>query len=170
MRKTFDRRVVPDFALGFIRACQERVPCHLGGGAALAGVYLGHRTTGDVDLFVHDAEDMRALAGLLPAAAAAAASDCSLIRDAGHLVRAHLDSRDGQSVEVDLVYEPVADIEPPPPKIEGIEVESLAEASSKGSATFSRKTSAAAHLPPSVASSPWRLVSGRPPASTIPCK
>jgi hypothetical protein len=127
MRKTFDRRVVPDFALGFIRACQERVPCHLGGGAALAGAYLGHRTTGDVDLFVHDAEDMRALVGLLPAAAAAAASDCSLLRDAGHLVRAHLDSRDGQSVEVDLVYEPVADIEPPPPKIEGIEVESLAE-------------------------------------------
>jgi hypothetical protein len=127
MHKTFDRRVVPDFALGFIRACQERIPCHLGGGAALAGVYLGHRTTGDIDLFVHDAEDMRALAGLLPAAAAAAASDCSLLRDAGHLVRAHLESRSGQSLEVDLVYEPIVDIEPPPPKIEGIEVESLAE-------------------------------------------
>lgn len=127
MRKTFDRRIVPDFALGFIRACQERVPCHLGGGAALAGVYLGHRTTGDIDLFVHDSEDMRALAGLLPSAAAAAASDCSLIRDVGHLVRAHLDSRDGRQMEVDLVYEPVADIEPPPSKIEGIEVESLAE-------------------------------------------
>jgi Nucleotidyl transferase AbiEii toxin, Type IV TA system len=127
MRKTFDRRVVPDFAVGFIRACQERIPCHLGGGAALAGVYLGHRTTGDIDLFVHDAEDMRVLVGLLPAAAAAAAaSDCSLIRDAGHLVRARLESRDEQSVEVDLIHEPVADVAPPP-KIEGIEVESLAD-------------------------------------------
>lgn len=70
MRKSFDRRVVPDFVLDFVRACQTRIPCHLGGGAALAGVYLGHRMTGDVDLFVHDAEEMRALVGLLPGAAA----------------------------------------------------------------------------------------------------
>ena len=41
MRKTFDRRVVPDSVLDFVRACQVRIPCHLGGGAALAGVYLG---------------------------------------------------------------------------------------------------------------------------------
>jgi hypothetical protein len=68
MRQTFDRRVVPDFVLDFVRACQARVSCHLGGGAALAGAYLGHRTTGDIDLFVHDAEDMRALVGLLPGA------------------------------------------------------------------------------------------------------
>lgn len=127
MSKTFDRRVVPDFGLDFVRACQTRIACHLGGGAALAGVYLGHRTTGDVDLFVHDAEDMRALIALLPAAAAEAGSDSTVIRDVGHLVRAHLDSRDGKSVEVDVVYEPVADIAPPPPKIEGIEIESLAD-------------------------------------------
>ena len=72
MRKTFDRRVVADFVLDFVRACQRRVPCHLGGGAALAGAYLGHRTTGDIDLFVHDAEEMRALVGLLPGVAAEA--------------------------------------------------------------------------------------------------
>src|SRR3954471_16105662 len=52
MRKTFDRRVVPDFALDFVRACQRRIPCHLGGGAALAGAYLGHRMTGGIDLFI----------------------------------------------------------------------------------------------------------------------
>ncbi|HVT58887.1 MAG TPA: nucleotidyl transferase AbiEii/AbiGii toxin family protein [Thermoanaerobaculia bacterium] len=126
MRKTFDRRVVPDFALGFLRACQTRVPCHLGGGAALAGVYLGHRTTGDLDLFVHDSEDMRALARLLPDAAADAGTDFTLLRDAGHLVRAQLEARDGRSLEVDLVYEPIADIEAPPP-IEGVVIESLAD-------------------------------------------
>lgn len=127
MRNTFDRRVVPDFALGFVRACQTRSSCHLGGGAALSGAYLGHRTTGDVDLFVHDAEEMRALVGLLPAAADEAGASCSLLRDAGHLVRAHLETQDGQSVEVDLVYEPVADIAPPPAPVEGIVIESLAD-------------------------------------------
>lgn len=59
MRKAFDRRVVPDHALDFVRACQQLVPCHLGGGAALGGVYLGHRATGDVDLFIHEATDLR---------------------------------------------------------------------------------------------------------------
>ena len=51
MRETFDRRVVPAAVLDFVRACQIRLPCHLGGGAALSGAYLGHRTTGDIDLF-----------------------------------------------------------------------------------------------------------------------
>jgi hypothetical protein len=127
MRKTFDRRVVRDSVLDFVRACQVRVPCHLGGGAALSGVYLGHRTTGDIDLFVHDAEDMRALVGLLPAAAAEAGVGVTLLRDVGHLVRAQLTAQDGNSVEVDVVHEPVADIAAPPPPVEGIVVESLAD-------------------------------------------
>src|ERR1043165_7952386 len=99
MRKTFDRRVVPDFVLDFIRACQTRIPCHLGGGAALAGAYLGHRTTGDVDLFVHDAEEMRALVGLLPSAAKDAKASVTLLRDVGHLVRAQLGTGDGPGIE-----------------------------------------------------------------------
>jgi nucleotidyltransferase AbiEii toxin of type IV toxin-antitoxin system len=126
MRKTFDRRVVPDFVLDFVRACQARVPCHLGGGAALAGAYLGHRTTGDIDLFVHDAEAMRALVGLLPDAAAEAGGGVTVLRDVGHLVRAQLEARDGHSVEVDVVHEPAADIAAPPP-VEGIIIESLAD-------------------------------------------
>lgn len=125
MRKTFDRRVVPDFVLDFVRACQERIPCHLGGGAALAGAYLGHRTTGDIDLFCHDAGDMRALVGLLPSAAADARIGVSVVRDVGHLVRAQLEAPDGNSIEVDVVHEPVADIATPPPQIEGIVIESL---------------------------------------------
>jgi hypothetical protein len=127
MRETFDRRVVPDFVLDFVRACQGRILCHLGGGAALAGVYLGHRTTGDVDLFVHDAEDMRSLVSLLPGAASDAGIGVTLLRDVGHLVRAKLEARDRDSVEVDIVHEPVADIAAPPPPIEGIVIESLTD-------------------------------------------
>jgi hypothetical protein len=127
MRKTFDRRVVPDSVLGFVRACQERIPCHLGGGAALAGAYLGHRTTGDIDLFVHDGEAMRALVGLLPDAAKQAGSVVTLLRDVGHLARAQLVAQDGNSVEVDIVHEPVADVAAPPPPIEGIVIESLTD-------------------------------------------
>lgn len=108
MRKTFDRRVIPDFVLDFVRACQTRIPCHLGGGAALAGAYLGHRMTRDVDLFVHDAEEMRALVGLLPSAAAEAGIGITLLRDVGHLVRAQLEGGAGHSVEVDVVHEPIA--------------------------------------------------------------
>jgi hypothetical protein len=124
--KTLDRRVVPEFAVGFVRACQERVPCHLGGGAALAGGYLAHRTTGDIDLFVHQSEAMRELAGLLPAAAAEAGCSWTLLRDAGHLVRARLAAADGSVVEVDVVAEPVGDLEAPT-TIEGIEIESLVD-------------------------------------------
>jgi hypothetical protein len=127
MRKTFDRRVVPDFVLDFVRACQTRIPCHLGGGAALAGAYLGHRMTGDIDLFVHDAAEMRSLVSLLPSAAADAGTGVTLLRDVGHLVRAQLEGRDGNIVEVDVVHEPVADIAAPPLPVEGIVIESLAD-------------------------------------------
>ena len=126
MRETFDRRVIPARVLDFVRACQARVPCHLGGGAALSGAYLGHRMTGDVDLFSHDREDMRALVGLLGDAAAEAGVSVTVLRDVGHLVRARLEA--GEVVtEVDVVYEPSADVEPPPPPIEEIVVESLAD-------------------------------------------
>lgn len=127
VRKTFDRRVVPDFVLDFVRDCQRRIPCHLGGGAALAGAYLGHRMTGDIDLFVHDAEDMRALVGVLPRAAADTGIKVTLLRDVGHLVRARLHDQEGNSVEVDVVHEPVADLVAPPPPIEEIVIESLTD-------------------------------------------
>ncbi len=124
MRESFDRRVISAPVLDFVRACQSRIPCHLGGGAALAGAYLGHRMTGDIDLFSHDREDMRALVSLLPEAAAEAGVSITVLRDVGHLVRARLET--GKTVtEVDVVHEPAADLEPPPRPIEGIVIESL---------------------------------------------
>lgn len=125
MRKTFDRRVVQDYVLDFVRSCQRHIPSHLGGGAALAGIYLGHRMTGDIDLFVHDAEEMRSLVGFLPRAATEVGVGLTLLRDVGHLVRAQIADGDGNSIELDVVHEPVADISAPPPPIEGVIVESL---------------------------------------------
>lgn len=127
MRKSFDRRVVPDFVLDFVRACQARVPCHLGGGAALAGAYLGHRTTGDVDLFVHNAEEMRSLVSLLPSVAEEAGISVTLLRDVGHLVRAQIVDSNGSRIEADIVHEPIADIATPPPPLEGVVIESLTD-------------------------------------------
>ncbi len=126
MRNRFDRRVVSETVLDFIRGCQQRVPCHLGGGAALAGAYLGHRTTGDVDLFVHDREDMRALVRILADVATAVGVKVSVQRDVGYLVRAQISSPQGET-ELDVVHDPVADVERPPPPVEGIVVESLAD-------------------------------------------
>jgi len=127
VRETFDRRVVPDFVIAFVRACQARITCHLGGGAALAGAYLGHRMTGDVDLFVHDGDEMRTLVGLLPGIAVDCGIEVTLLRDVGHLVRAQLADRSGQTIEADIVHEPVADIASPPAPLEGILIESLTD-------------------------------------------
>jgi hypothetical protein len=117
--------VVSDPVLEFVRACQRRVPCHLGGGAALAGAYLAHRTTGDIDLFVHGEEEMRTLVGFLAEAGSEAGLVVAIQRDVGHLVRAQLTDPAGSSVEVDVVHEPVADLSPSPPSLEGVVVESL---------------------------------------------
>ncbi len=126
MRSRFDRRVVSVSVLDFIRGCQQRVPCHLGGGVALAGAYLGHRRTGDVDLFAHDAEDMRTLVRIAPDVAAESGVAMTVQRDVGYLVRARIEFPGGET-ELDIVHESVGDIEPPPPPLEGIVVESFAD-------------------------------------------
>lgn len=37
------------------------MPCHLAGGAALSGLHLAHRLSADIDLFCHEAKDVRDL-------------------------------------------------------------------------------------------------------------
>lgn len=126
MRSSFDRRVIPEELLTFIRACQERVPAHLAGGAALSGAYLSHRLSGDIDLFCHRMEDVRALVSELPAICKERGVLFDLVRDAGSFVRARV--RSGQlDLELDLVHEAVADIEPPPPPLDGVVVESFTD-------------------------------------------
>lgn len=125
MRNAFDRRVVPDAALELVRACQRRVPCHLGGGAALSGAHLAHRLSGDLDLFCHERTDVRTLVRELPDVAREAGLAIYLARDAGTFVRAVVTLPD-RTLELDLLHEGTADLEAPP-ALEGVVLESLAD-------------------------------------------
>lgn len=125
MRPSFDRRVLADDALAFIRAGQARVTCHLGGGAALAGAYLGHRRSGDIDLFVHERQPMRELVELLPDLAAQVGGRHEARRDAGHHHRGVLFLPSG-ALEIDVVHEPSRDLAGAE-RIEDVLVESLVD-------------------------------------------
>jgi hypothetical protein len=122
----FDRRVLPEAVLGLVRALQQRAPSHLAGGAALGGLYLAHRLSSDVDLFCHEAESVRTLVRALPDVARECSAEIRVVRDAGGFVRASV-ALPGHTLELDLVHEAVLDIEPPPPPVEGIIVESYAD-------------------------------------------
>jgi len=126
VNKQFDRRVLDDASLEFVRACQRRVPCHLGGGAALAGAFLSHRLSRDIDLFCHDAREHRELARELGTVAAECGASLSVQRDGGTFLRAEL-TLATRVLVVDVVHETQADLEPPPPAIESVVVESLAD-------------------------------------------
>ena len=125
MRSTFDPRVVPADVVDVLRACQERVPCRLGGGAALSGAHLSHRLSRDVDLVCRRPEDVRALVRELPEIARQANAKIDLVRDAGTFVRATV-TTSSQSLELDAVYEATPPIEDGP-TLEGIALESLAD-------------------------------------------
>jgi len=121
---SFDARVLPDDVLGVLRACQERVPCRLGGGAALSGAHLGHRTSRDVDLVCRKSDDVRSLVRELSEVARQANATIQLVRDAGTFVRATVVTSAARSLELDAVYEATPAIEAGP-SLEGIALESL---------------------------------------------
>lgn len=123
MLPRFDRRVLSDEALEFVRACQASTPCHLAGGVALAGAFLAHRVSHDLDLFVHDRAVHRHLVEELPGIADRLGSELHVLRDSGSHVRATLDLG-GSALEVDVVYEPVSDLAAPC-ALEGVTLESF---------------------------------------------
>jgi hypothetical protein len=124
--KTFDRRVIGDEMLAFVRVCQAEAPCHLGGGVALAGAHLAHRLSGDVDLFCHDHDAMRRLATALPRIAAECGATFDLRQDAGTHVRGRVVFA-GRTVTLDVVHEALVDLEPPGPPLESVLVESFTD-------------------------------------------
>ena len=65
MPATFDNRIVGLRELRVLQACQRRVDSLLGGGAALAGVYLHHRLSADADLFFRSQKALREMVSLL---------------------------------------------------------------------------------------------------------
>ncbi|MCC6332796.1 MAG: nucleotidyl transferase AbiEii/AbiGii toxin family protein [Myxococcales bacterium] len=123
MAPSFDRRVVPEGVLRFVRACQARVRCVLGGGAALSGVFLAHRLSHDIDLFCRDREDVRTLSQVLSDAASEVGGRVSLVQDAGDFVRAEL-KLGGEVLAVDLVLDTAKKLAAPL-SVDGVEVESL---------------------------------------------
>lgn len=126
MLAAFDRRVVPESVLALLRACQQRVPAHLGGGAALSGAFLAHRLSRDVGLVCHRAEDVRALLRALPEIGRASGAEIAVVRDAGTFVRARATLADGREIEIDAVYEATPDLHAVQ-SLEGVATESLAD-------------------------------------------
>lgn len=78
----------------------------LTGGAALAGFYLHHRETTDLDFFTHDGEAFERGAFALRAAAAQLGAEVSVKQDAPGF-RRYLVTRGDDSVLVDTVWERV---------------------------------------------------------------
>lgn len=109
MRDSFDRRIVSESVLRFVRACQAAVPCHLGGGAALSGAWLAHRFSRDIDLFVHDRRMHRDLVESISEIAKSIGARIELIRDSGGHVRGRLETAD-DSLELDVVHEALPDL------------------------------------------------------------
>lgn len=122
MGRHFDRRVVSESALEFVRECQACVPCHLGGGAALSGTILAHRLSRDIDLFVHEKEGHRDLVAALPDVVARVGGRIALLRDSGGHVRGRLELG-SESLELDVVHEVLPDLAPPD-DVESVLVES----------------------------------------------
>lgn len=126
MSPSFDTRIVGPELLSLLQACQRAVPFHLAGGAALAGVHLRHRLSADADLFVHDRQAHRDLVRALPEIGEANGTSVAMLRDAGSFVRARLQLTGG-SIELDVVFDSVPDLEPAPPPVEGVVLESLTD-------------------------------------------
>ncbi len=125
MRDKFDRRVLSDEALGFIRSCQKHAPCELGGGAALSGAYFAHRLSHDVDLFCEHQQGVRGFVRALSEIAAERGANLTLVRDEGAFARIHCQLHN-ESLEVDVVVEPPLD-SAPLESLEGIRVRPLAD-------------------------------------------
>ncbi len=123
MRASFDTRVVAEWVLELVRACQRHGSVTLGGGAALAGAHLAHRLSRDVDLVCHDADELTVVAALLPQVAAEVGAQLRVVRHTPTFLRATATHPDG-TTELDLVYESAAPLAPPD-VLAGVALESL---------------------------------------------
>lgn len=126
MRDALDRRVIPEVMIDLVRSVQSREPAHLAGGVALSGAHLAHRLSADIDLFVHDPEAHRRTCRKLVDLVTAGGGTVVIVQDAGSFWRSQV-TVDAETFEFDIVYESVPDLEDPPPPIDGVVVESLAD-------------------------------------------
>jgi len=126
MHSKFDRRILSDAAIEFVRAVQRVAPCRLGGGSALAGAWLSHRLSRDLDLFFADRLALRQFPPDLNEVALSTGGSVVVVRDSGTHVRAtlHLGS---QNLELDLVHDSLPDIGAEQPVVEGIQLVPFAD-------------------------------------------
>ncbi|HEX6099896.1 MAG TPA: nucleotidyl transferase AbiEii/AbiGii toxin family protein [Thermoanaerobaculia bacterium] len=90
-------------------------PFVLSGGAALAGVYLGHRQTRDLDLFWRDRDDVADIARTIERRLAASGLTVSRLQSSAMFVRLRVADGDF-AVRVDLIAEPGGALEPAIPQ------------------------------------------------------
>ncbi|MEW5850328.1 MAG: nucleotidyl transferase AbiEii/AbiGii toxin family protein [Myxococcota bacterium] len=88
----------------------------LTGGAALAGVYLGHRTTRDLDLFWHGRPVLAELPGEVEACLTQAGMSVTHVQRATTFCRLEVRD-DGDTVVLDLVADPAPVVEAPQDKV-----------------------------------------------------
>lgn len=99
---------------------------YLTGGAALAGFYLGHRETTDLDLFADRAEDFDRGAPVVRDAAASLGAEV-VVRQEAPGFRRFVVSRGTDAVLVDLVWERVAPVHAEKRVIRGIRIDPIEE-------------------------------------------
>lgn len=126
MLERLDRRVIPEPVIAMLRGVQAQVPCHLAGGAALSGGHLAHRLSHDIDLFVHDGDEHRQTCRLVQELVLEMGGQVAIVQDAVGFWRARVCLGD-HSLEVDVVHERVADLEPPSAAVDGVVLESLVD-------------------------------------------
>jgi predicted nucleotidyltransferase component of viral defense system len=98
----------------------------LTGGAALAGFYLHHRTTDDLDLFTDQAEAFERGRHAMGDVAASCGANLQVRLDAPDFKRYAL-ARGTDVVVVDLVHDRVAQLVPQKPEIDGVRVDPIDE-------------------------------------------
>jgi len=98
----------------------------LTGGGALAGFYLRHRETSDLEFFTTESASFERGRYVLQAVADALGATLSTMQEAPGLLRRVL-TRGGDAVVVDLVWDRVPQAHPHKPEIDGIRVDPVEE-------------------------------------------
>ncbi|MBI1872790.1 MAG: nucleotidyl transferase AbiEii/AbiGii toxin family protein [Acidobacteria bacterium] len=98
----------------------------LTGGAALAGFYLGHRVTDDLDLFTHEREAFETGVHALAAAVDELGARTTVRQEAPGF-RRYVVTRGEEAVVVDLVWERVPSAYPDKPERGGVRIDRLEE-------------------------------------------
>lgn len=116
--------ILPPAVVDLCAALQQGNASRLGGGAALAGFYLGHRFSDDLDLFFADREEMRTLLLTLADRLEGHVDQHRVVQDAGSFVRVATTTGNAR-LKLDLVFDPQAPLTPPIRSEEGIRIESF---------------------------------------------